>query len=85
MSMWCQCIIQTLVRHLVKHAQEMRKTEKTNADVLDDVVRHRCRQTSLPPKADDEIAQITEDAIGSMHITTFPLHAEKSTMPLPRY
>lgn len=69
-------IPKTLVRHLVKtYAQEMRKTEKTDiADVLDDICATPVSPELLPPKADDEIAQITEDAIGSYAYHDFFLY-----------
>ena len=69
-------IPKTLVRYLVKtYAQDMREKGRLDiADVLDDICATPVSPELLPPTEHDEIAQITEDAIGSYAYHDFFLY-----------
>ncbi len=69
-------IPKTLVRYLVKtYAQDMREKGRLDiADVLDDICATPVSPELLPPTENDEIAQITEDAIGSYAYHDFFLY-----------
>lgn len=69
-------IPKTLVRYLVKtYAEDMRHKGRTDiARVLDDICATPVSPELLPPKDNGEIAQITEDSIGSYDYHDFFLY-----------